>query len=305
MLSIFHDAQVSDDRRRELIYDGQIFMISPNKATIALCDFAQELIEEAFAGRDPRTAQFEMPVEDFVAIVAPLQPRFIHHPKTKDLIVDVLTEAGCDPEKTYFDVPRLRVISSSGYLTAGVGYQLHPHRDTWYSAPAQQLNWWLPVFDIESHSAMAFHPAYWEKGVRNGSRDFNYYAWNSTGRKDAAKEIKEDTRKQPKAEEEIEWEPDIRPIPTRAGVVLFSGAQLHSTVPNTSGATRFSMDFRTVNYDDVVAQRGAPNQDWECTGTSLRDFMSCVDRSRLPEDVIAPYDTGPKPADGVLVYQPQ
>src|SRR5581483_5154671 len=203
MLSIYCDNNCTDEARRELIYQGHIFLRQPGPATIALCDFAQSLIEEAFSGRDPRTAQFDMPVQDFVAIVAPLQPRFIHHPRTKDLIVDVLQEAGCDPEQTYFDVPRLRVMSSSGYLTAGVGYQLHPHRDTWYSAPASQVNWWLPIYPMEPRNAMAFHPRYWHEGIRNGSRDFNYYAWNSGGRKDAAREIKEDTRKQPKAEQEL------------------------------------------------------------------------------------------------------
>jgi len=304
VLSIYADQGWTDEARRSLIYQGHIFLRSPAPAATALCNFAQELIEEAFTGHDPLTAQYDMPVQQFVSIVAPLQPRFIHHPRTKDLIADVLLEAGCDPEETYFDVPRLRVMSSSGYLTAGVGYQLHPHRDTWYSAPASQLNWWLPIYDMEPRNAMAFHPRYWYEGVRNGSRDFNYYAWNSGGRKDAAKEINEDTRKQPKAEEPLELEPDIRPIPARAGTIVFSGAQLHTTVPNTSGVTRFSIDFRSVNRADVEAGRGAPNQDWECTGTSLRDFMRCTDRERLPEDVIAPYDTGPKPADGRLVYKP-
>jgi hypothetical protein len=31
---------------------------------------------------------------------------------------------------------------------------------------------------------------------------------------------------------------------------------VHSSVPNTSGLTRFSIDFRTVHVDDVVAKRG-------------------------------------------------
>ncbi len=304
MLSIYYDSEFSDSKRRDLIYKGHLFIQRPSQTSNALCDFAQELIVQAFGNIDPQTAQFEMPVEEFVSIVAPLQPRFIHHPRTKDLIVDMLMAAGCDPEKTYFDVPRLRVMTSSGYLTAGVGYQLHPHRDMWYSAPASQLNWWLPIYDIEPDSAMAFHPRYWSEGVRNGSHEFNYYDWNSNGRKNAASQIKEDTRKQPKAEQPLELEPDVRPIPARAGAIIFSGAQLHATVPNTSGRTRFSIDFRTVDYDDVIDGVGAPNQDWHCTGTSLRDFMRCSDRARLPEEAVAAYDSGPRSEAPVLVYQP-
>ncbi len=99
-----------------------------------------------------------MPVEEFVKIVAPLKPRFIHHPRTKELIRNILIEFGCDLETTYQDVPRLRNATSDGYLTSGVGYAFHPHRDTWYSAPMSQLNWWLPIYEIESENSMAFHP---------------------------------------------------------------------------------------------------------------------------------------------------
>jgi hypothetical protein len=77
---------------------------------------------------------------------------------------------------------------------------------------------------------------------------------------------------------------------------------LHSAVPNTSGKTRFSIDFRTVHFDDVVAKIGAPNIDSASTGTSLRDFMRGSDFSRLPADVVALYDDKPI-EDGDLVFQ--
>ncbi|MPZ48199.1 MAG: hypothetical protein GEU75_02610 [Dehalococcoidia bacterium] len=305
MITVYHDSDLSEEERRARIYDGHLFVFTPSNAARALCDFTEELIEDAFGGQDPRKAQYDMSVEDFVAIVAPLQPRFIHHPKTKELIVDLLNEVACDPEKTYFDVPRMRVSTSSGYLTSGVGYQLHPHRDNWYSAPPSQLNWWLPIYPIGSDSTVAFHPRYFRQGVKNGSRGFNYYEWNSEGRKNAASQIHEDTRNQPKAEEELELaDQDVRLVPKRAGIMLFSGAHLHSTVPNTSGLTRFSIDFRTVNYDDVVAHRGAPNQDWEFTGTTLRDLMRCTDLAHLPEEIIEAYDKGSKPEGGTLIYRP-
>ena len=54
--------------------------------------------------------------------------------------------------------------------------------------------------------------------------------------------------------------------------------------------TRFSIDFRTVNLDDLVEGVGAPNIDSECTGTTLRDFLRASDLEPLPEEVIAAYD---------------
>jgi hypothetical protein len=78
-----------------------------------------------------------------------------------------------------------------------------PHRDTWYSAPFCQINWWLPIYEIESDSALAFHPRYWSQPVKNGSRAYNYYAWNKTGSTTAAQQIKTDTRQAMMVEPEV------------------------------------------------------------------------------------------------------
>ncbi len=301
--TLYVDSSVSDEQRRELLYDGQLFAFSARPSSKAFTDFAASMIEEAFAGLDPVTAQYEMSVEKFVEIFGPLKPKFIHHPESKRLIKAMLEDFGCDPETTYLDVPRLRAVTSDGYLTSGVGYAHHLHRDTWYSAPMCQINWWLPIYEISSASSMAFHPRYWSEPVKNGSKDFNYYEWNSTGRASAAQHIKSDTRKQPKPEQPMELDPQMRIVTGPGGIVAFSGAQMHSTVPNNSGKTRFSIDFRTVDINDVKNKIGAPNIDSECTGTSLRDFMKGTDLSRMPEDIAAAYDQeGVK--EGVLVYQP-
>lgn len=122
------------------------------------------MIVEAFGGLDPLSAQFQLPVEEYVAVLARLKPAFIHHPACKDLLRGILSDFGCDLTRTYFDVPRLRTSTSGGYLTSGIAYAFHPHRDTWYSAPQCQLNWWFPVFEIEPSNAMAFHPRYWGNG---------------------------------------------------------------------------------------------------------------------------------------------
>ncbi len=264
---------------------------------------AHALSLEAFAPLDPKKAQHELPVEKYAAVLQNLKPMFIHHPRAKELIPVLLKELGCDMAKTYFDVPRLRTSTSDNYLTTGIAYAFHPHRDTWYSAPQCQINWWMPVYDITPENGMAFHSRYWDKPLKNGSRGYNYYRWNAEGRKAAAQQIGKDTRQQPKPEESVELDPQIRVVLPPGGIIVFSGAHLHSSVPNTSGYTRFSIDFRTVNLDDVRDRAGAPNLDSECTGTTMRDYLSCETLARIPENLIALYDTEP-PTDGVLIYEP-
>jgi hypothetical protein len=293
MNSVFFDAHASDDLRRKQLYDGQLFVYGPRPSALALCAFARELAEEAFAPLDPRRAQHHMPVEQFAAVLAALKPKFIHHPKSKQLIQQLLAEMGCDLEKTYFDVPRLRTSTDAGYLTTGISYAFHPHRDTWYSAPFCQINWWMPVYEVQPENVMAFHPRYWTQPVKNGSHDYNYQEWNRTSRQMAAQQIGVDTRKQPRPEEPMELDPQIRVLCPVGGTLLFSAAQMHSTVPNTSGYTRFSIDFRTVHLGDAVERSGAPNIDSDCTGTCMGDYLRGTDLSHVPAEVIAMYDIPP------------
>ena len=290
MNTIYADANLSEERRRAELYAGQLFTFSPTPATAAFIEVARSMIRDAFGGLDPETAQRELPVERYADILADLKPRFIHHPASKACIRDLLNEFGCDVEKTYFDVPRMRTATSDGYLTTGIAYAFHPHRDTWYSAPHSQINWWMPIYEIESGRSMAFHPRYWTQAVKNSSRTYDYEEWNRTSRYIAAQQIGTDTRLQPKAEGPVELDPQVRLITPPGGIVMFSGAQLHSTVPNTTGLTRFSIDFRTVHLKDVESFRGAPNVDSECTGTTLGDFLRASDFDPMPAHLVQAYE---------------
>ncbi len=303
MTAVYVDPAHDDAERRRRLYSGDLYVHAARAETEALAAWAREMVTEIFAPYDPLTAQHDLPVERWVELFGPVKPAFIHHPHTKDLLLQVFSALGCDMDKTYLDVPRLRGVTSDGYLTSGVGFAHHPHRDTWYSAPACQLNWWMPLWPVEAENAMAFHTRYFAEAVPNGSEHFDYYDWNATSRAQAASHIHSDTRRQPKPETPLELEPDLRVMTPPGGVLVFSPAHLHSTVANTTGHTRFSIDVRTVHVDDVVGRRGAPNVDARPTGTSLRDFLRGPEREPLPEDVVATYDVG-STSQGPRVYRP-
>ena len=286
MNTIFFDSPHDDDTRRENLYKGQLYVFSPTPAGKALTAFAAEMCEEAFGPYSPQEAQHHMDVEEYVGILSGLKPMFIHHPECKKLLPQLLDEHHCDLDQVYFDVPRLRTACSGDYLSSGLAYAFKPHRDTWYSPPLCQLNWWLPVFPIASDNVMAFHPNYWDKPVRNSSFQFNYQDWNQSGRKDAAKQIKKDSRVQSEALEPMDLEPEVRIVCEPGGLILFSAHQMHSTVPNTSGLTRLSIDFRTVHLGDITSGRAAPNVDSESTGTTLMDYLRGSDLEHLPEEMI-------------------
>ncbi len=288
-MNIFIDSKISDDNRRNELYQGSIFFHAPCASAVKLCELARELVEEAFRPLDPRQIQDSMSAEHAAEMLSVLKPKFIHHPRAKEHIRGMLSELGCDIEKTYFDVPRLRTAFPGDYLKSGIAYAFHPHRDVWYSAPFCQINWWMPVYPISSENCMAIHPRYWAEPIRNSSSGYNYQKWNMESRHNAAQHVKADTRVQPRPEEPVELDPQFRLICEPGAVYQFSAAQLHSTVPNTSDLTRYSIDFRTVHLDDVWSRTGAPNIDSACTGTSMIDFLKGTDFSHLPSEALALY----------------
>jgi hypothetical protein len=213
----------------------------------------------------------------------------------------IMAECGVDLDKLYFDVPRLRSAYPSRFLASGIAYAFHPHRDTWYSAPMCQLNWWMPVYPLQSDNAMGFYHRYFDKPVENNSEIYNYYEWNAMSRASAALHVKTDSRLQPRALQNLE-PMTMRYLPPPGGVIVFSGAQLHETVPNTTDTARYSIDFRTIHFDDVVARRGATNIDSKCTGTTLRDFLRASDLLPLGQEIIDMYDDDSSGTSRVLVF---
>ncbi len=291
MTTIHHDARCSDDERRAALYRGDIFVHSPMPATQRLVDLARGMIEEAFAPHDPRRIDQALSMEECAAVLAKLKPAFIHHPECKKLLPEIIRAVGGDTEQVHFDVPRMRSAYPTDYLTSGIAYAFHAHRDTWYSAPFCQINWWLPIWEIEERNCLAFYPEYFNAPVENSSEIYNYYEWNAKNRASAAQHVKSDTREQPKLKQAIEQR-DIRVLVPPGGVILFSAAHLHETVPNTSGVARYSIDFRTVHKADAAARRGAANLDSRCTGTTMRDYLRASDLERLPDEITRLHDDG-------------
>ncbi len=299
-MNIFVDSKLDEKEQRRELYSGSILVHSPSKWALELCRLAQEMIEEAFHPFDPLHIQEHLPVEKCAEILGVLKPKFIHHPRSKECIQGILAEHGHDLGKTYFDVPRMRTAFPGDYLKTGIAYAFHPHRDTWYSAPLCQINWWMPIYELNSENCMALHPHYFSRAIKNGSSGYNYQRWTQESRFNAAQFVKADTRVQPHAEEPIELEPQIRPVCLPGGAYQFSAAHLHSTVPNTSSITRYSIDFRTVHFDDVLGRAGAVNVDSACTGTTMGDYLRATDLAHLPEEVIALY----RDAEGAQVGIP-
>jgi hypothetical protein len=273
MPNILEDSTLGMEARRTALFAGDIFRSKPTPAWTMLSDYARDMIAKHFGLLDPRSAQHEIPVERFIEIVGGLKRDFTNHAETKELIRDVLTESGHDIANTVFDVPRMRIVSAQGYLSAGVGYAYKAHRDTWYAAPSCQENWWSSLYDLEASQSLEFYPSYFGRICQNTSENFDYDDWQINGRTAAAKQVKSDTRNHPLPLVSISEHETLRLVMPADHFIQFSAAQLHATSPNTSNTTRFSIDFRTINLRAYEKGHGATNVDSKSKGSTITDFI--------------------------------
>ena len=197
-VNLLFDSDWADDARRSAVYGGDVLVFSPSAPALALVALARELLEAAFAPHHPTEAQYHVPVADYAAVLADVKPAFIHDPRASAHPAARSRRSAPIPTQMYFDVPRMRSATAHDTSTSGISYAFHPHRDTWYSAPQAQINWWFPIYEMEPGNGMAFHPRYFAHALPNSSETYNYYRWNLQNRATAASQVDTDTRVQPR-----------------------------------------------------------------------------------------------------------
>ena len=298
-MTVFVDLDVPAEALRQTLYDGNLVILTRLSAVSEFVEYTREQLTELFKPHDPEYAHEHFDKEQMAKILGSWKPRFIHSAKSKSLVCEIVRQAGLAPEYTHYDVPRPRTSFPVGHLTTGIAFAFPWHRDVWYSAPAQQINWWLPVSVARENNAMSFDLQSFDRAVSNSSAGFDYYQINSQ-RLTTAQQVSQEQQARPAA---LDHKPshDLVVLPAPGAVLLFSGAQLHASTPNTSGRARYSIDFRTVDARDLVAGRGAPMTDVHCTGTAIRDFHNVADDSTFDEALVTQL-FGTPPRDAMLVF---
>jgi hypothetical protein len=276
------DAEVPDRERRLSLFSGDVFVYSPRPSTLAFCSASRNVIEQML-GPDPIWAQQRMSETEFAVLFKAAARSFGHI--VTDLASTIVTDFGCDPAATFIGSPSLAATTGRGFIAHGLGVPQHPHRDTWYAASPCQLNWWVPLYDLDASSTFAFHPLYWDMPILNSSSDFDYEEWYDANRTGQSLVMTEPFA-QPRPLDPIDLTPEIRISCPAGGVILSSVAQLYSTVPNETLKTHFSVHFQTVSEADLETGTGASNLDAEAQGTSLSSFVRCSDLSSIPEELV-------------------
>src|SRR5581483_11477487 len=181
-MTVFVDPDgVHADKLRQIIYGGNLVVLTRLQAVSNFVEYTRDQLTQLFQPHDPEHAHEHYSPAEMASMLGTWKPSFIHADKSKRLVRDIITEAGLPAEHTHYDVPKPRTSFPVGHLTTGVAFAFPWHRDVWYSAPAQQINWWLPIFPAREDNAMAFDLAKFAHEVPNNSADFDYYE-NNAGR---------------------------------------------------------------------------------------------------------------------------
>lgn len=277
----FLDEAPPPDWLRGRIYAGDLLVVRGVPAVHELVDYCRDLLVNTFETDDLLHAQFALGRAEWDRRVAELRRHGKKDPVARERMAALFAAFGLDPARTAADVVNLRCQPHDDAPAPDPRHTLGAHRDTWGSNVYQQINWWAPVCPITAERTIAFFPDCWDRPVANDSRDWDLdairaeiAAARSAGREPVFPNVPEPT------------EPGAlggaMPVVIEPGdVLLFSGAHLHASVPNGSGAARYSLELRSVDEHDAAADIGAPNRDGHAPRVAWYWFRRLADGARL------------------------
>lgn len=262
-MKIIHlDHPISDFQRAELLFNGDLLVYTQRESMIELIEFTSQMLKKHLGELAPQSAQSKLDKTSFLEATCSAQAEFCRNKQARQLFFNVLSECGVDLEQCYYDHFPLRVVPYAkqhlGAHRAAIGH----HRDTWGSNIHCQQNWWAPIFDLTEQRTIAFYPDYWSKPVTNTTStwDFDEYL---AQRQSVKPERSIEYPSAPKVTQAVDSSNIVKVVISPGDVLNFSSAHLHASVPNTSTATRYSVEMRTIIEDNLDGKKQAKNIDNE------------------------------------------
>lgn len=266
---------------RQRIYAGDLLVITGLPAMRELVDYCHGLLIATFETEDPIHAQFELGRDEWDRRARALRARCKRDSGARARMAALFAQCGLDPARTAADVVNLRCQPHDDIAGPDPRHTLAAHRDTWASNVYQQINWWAPICPITHERTLAFFPGYWDRPIANDSADWDLdriraeiAAARAQGRDPVFPNVPEPGESIARAD----WQPVVI---APGDVLLFSGAHLHASVPNASGAARYSLELRSVDEYDAAARIGAPNRDGRAPRVAWHWFRRLADGTRL------------------------
>lgn len=276
----------SVDELRARLYQGELFILQATPESLAFVDAAQSEIDEVFRDvGNARSAHLHLGKDEYFEKAGMLRRKIYKGPRFHILIANLLSALGFADSRTGVDPARLRVVLPGGHENPAAAAMYYGHRDTWYANPQAMLTWWIPLHDVDASNSFCFFPEHFDKPMKNDSEVFNFQRWVEQDEKKLIGWQDKNTGLTARYPQLLE-EPTGTQIPVKCGrgeILLFSGQHLHRTYQHNCELTRFSLDFRTVDFVDQERGKEAINTDNRSTGAWNKKFLALQDHRLMPE----------------------
>lgn len=248
-----HSSALTQEALSEAIFSGQVLYFKRLQSMAEAVLEVQELLQSVFEPHAPESAHEFLRADEYQVRFDKAQKEFRASGRIRRHIHEAMDAAGAHLPHTFCDRLRLRASPPHQYNSgrAFLRSSTPVHRDSWGSAILSQINWWFPVFPLHRDRTLTIYPAHWSTKVANNAQGWD---WRRVG-KDSR------TPRLPTAQAPIDDRDEIRITVPPGTLAVFSAAHLHAGVLNTTRLTRFSAETRTINLEDLLAKRGAPNVD--------------------------------------------
>jgi len=276
---------LSERQRSEMLFSGEVLLFRNVPAMQELISYTDRLLKKYLGDDDPTTIQERLNEADYLELMGQAQHEFRTSQESKALFFKALTQVGVDPATTYWDHFPLRAVPCGGTHNGGRCGWVDVHRDSWGATIDAQLNWWAPIYPLTAERSMAFYPEYWQRPLANDTAIWSIDEYIHQRNLLPNKERKVPYSSVPLPTEAVD-DSHVCPVMLEPGDLLcFSSAQLHASVENTTDRTRFSVEMRTVNIDEVLAGHGAPNVDNEGPHPMYKWFRRICDSYSLAAEM--------------------
>ena len=254
------------DKLFEQLYSGALIQLPASPTCLELLEEARALVRSQFG---PKPEELS-PKEQGRALE--VCRNMLSEPSFHAMSSRILEECGFEGTGLWLDKLRMRAVSPGLENVEAARAVFHCHRDTWYGNPACQVNCWLPLQAVNGENSFRFYTSYFEKAIRNDSKDFIAEQFLNEG---GFGRVKASPSVYPKALDLPEGEfCDI--VMDEPQLLLFAAHHLHQTLPNKTSRIRFSLDFRFFSESHRKEGRGPKEVDNKSDGLCLQDYKACV-----------------------------
>lgn len=252
------------------IYRGDLLLFDSESSTQSLRDWCLNCFQESFGASFDITLPVELRKDEFISKATQAKKIFTNDATTKRLLEELVfvrynKYSDC---RLFYDVPRVRIIPNSSYLSSGISYNYKPHRDTWYGGSQRQVNHWISVHNVTKDSTFFIAPSYFGARLENTSDTFDLDKWDQVYRPLTSSNSSKEDRPHPLPVSEIKNSEKIGMVLQEGKEICFSGHHLHGSLENTTPKLRISIDYRVEVFSED--HKPPQNIDSKATGNYLK-----------------------------------